>query len=83
MVLSSYNCYIVVVVHCIYHFFNTACRAAFGAAGQRCMALSVAIFVGESEAWLTDLVDKAKRLQVGPGHIQGVDIGPLISTQGK
>lgn len=47
------------------------------------MALSVAIFVGESESWLSDLVDKAKKLTVGPGHMQGVDVGPLISIQSK
>jgi acyl-CoA reductase-like NAD-dependent aldehyde dehydrogenase len=29
--------------------------AAFGAAGQRCMALSTAILVGETREWLTDL----------------------------
>ena len=31
--------------------------AAFGAAGQRCMALSVAIFVGSAKEWMPDLYD--------------------------
>jgi malonate-semialdehyde dehydrogenase (acetylating)/methylmalonate-semialdehyde dehydrogenase len=34
--------------------------AAFGAAGQRCMALSVAIFVGSAQKWMGDFVEKAK-----------------------
>ena len=40
--------------------------AAFGAAGQRCMALSVAIFVGESSKWLPELAEKAKSFKVRP-----------------
>lgn len=57
--------------------------AAFGAAGQRCMALSTAIFVGESQKWIPELVGLAKNLKVGPGHLPGVDLGPLISPQAK
>ena len=43
--------------------------AAFGAAGQRCMALTTAIFVGESKEWIPDLVAKAKELQVNEGNV--------------
>lgn len=57
--------------------------AAFGAAGQRCMALSTAIFVGDSQAWIPDLINLAKNLKVGPGHLPNVDLGPLISPQAK
>lgn len=57
--------------------------AAFGAAGQRCMALSTAIFVGESQDWIPELVDIAKNLKVGPGHLPDIDLGPLISPQAK
>lgn len=57
--------------------------AAFGAAGQRCMALSTAIFVGEAQNWIPELADLAKSLKVGPGHLPGVDLGPLISPQAK
>lgn len=53
--------------------------AAFGAAGQRCMAISVAILVGEARAWLPELVEKAKTLRVGAGSEPGSDLGPLIS----
>ena len=41
--------------------------AAFGAAGQRCMALSTAVFVGESKDWIPELVEKAKSLKVSAG----------------
>lgn len=56
--------------------------AAFGAAGQRCMALSVVILVGdleESKGWAQELVEEAKALKVGNGFEDGVDVGPLIS----
>jgi malonate-semialdehyde dehydrogenase (acetylating)/methylmalonate-semialdehyde dehydrogenase len=42
--------------------------AAFGAAGQRCMALSVAVFVGESKQWLPDLISMAKSLKLNAGR---------------
>jgi len=58
---------------------NNLVGAAFGAAGQRCMALSVVILVGEAQQWLPELVEKAKTLKVAPGNAQGADLGPLIS----
>ncbi|KAK0158361.1 hypothetical protein PV328_009373 [Microctonus aethiopoides] len=57
--------------------------AAFGAAGQRCMALSVAVFVGKSKEWIPELVDAAKRLKVNAGHVPDADLGPVISPQSK
>jgi len=62
---------------------NAIVGAAFGAAGQRCMALSVCIFVGESEEWIHDIVAKAKKLVVGPGVNNTTDVGPLISPESK
>lgn len=47
---------------------NSLVGAAFGAAGQRCMALSTAIFVGEAKEWIPDLVEKAKKLRVNAGQ---------------
>jgi len=32
------------------------------------MALSVVIFVGESKSWVNDIVEKAKKLKIGPGN---------------
>ena len=57
--------------------------AAFGAAGQRCMALSVAVLVGEARQWIPDLVARAQRLAVGDGTAAGIDVGPLISCAAK
>ncbi|KAK0163423.1 hypothetical protein PV327_007107 [Microctonus hyperodae] len=57
--------------------------AAFGAAGQRCMALSVAVFVGKSKEWISELVNAAKRLKVNAGHVPDADLGPVISPQSK
>lgn len=58
---------------------NALTGAAFGAAGQRCMALSVAVFVGESRSWIPELAERARKLKVAPGHFADADIGPMIS----
>jgi len=39
---------------------NALVGAAFGAAGQRCMALSTVIFVGSAKEWLPELVERSK-----------------------
>lgn len=62
---------------------NQLVGAAFGAAGQRCMALSTAVFVGESKNWISDLVDRAKKLKVSAGSEPGADLGPVISPEAK
>lgn len=62
---------------------NAVAGAAFGAAGQRCMALSVAIFVGESRKWIPELIERAKNLKVNGGFEEGTDLGPVISPQAK
>merc|ERR1712216_868454 len=51
--------------------------AAFGAAGQRCMALSVAVFVGDAKEWLPELVERAAKLKVACGFDEDADVGPL------
>ena len=65
------------------HALNAIAGAAFGAAGQRCMALSALVAVGESEKWVPELVEKAKALNVNGGFEKGADLGPLISPQSK
>lgn len=65
------------------HALNQLVGAAFGAAGQRCMALSTAIFVGDSKEWIPEFVERAKKLKVDAGHRPGADLGPLISPQAK
>jgi len=62
---------------------NALAGAAFGAAGQRCMALSVAILVGEARKWIPDLVEKARTLKVSAGTEPGTDVGPLISKAAR
>ena len=62
---------------------NALVGAAFGAAGQRCMAASTAVLVGEAAAWIPELVAKAKTLKVGAGHVAGTDVGPLISCAAR
>lgn len=62
---------------------NSIAGAAFGAAGQRCMALSVAVLVGEAQSLIPDLIERAKSLKVGHGFEQGTDLGPLISPTAK
>jgi len=58
---------------------NALVGAAFGAAGQRCMALSTAVFVGAAAEWIPEIAERAAALKVGPGHEDGVDVGPMIS----
>ncbi|EER09760.1 Methylmalonate-semialdehyde dehydrogenase, putative, partial [Perkinsus marinus ATCC 50983] len=58
---------------------NMVANAAFGAAGQRCMALSVPVFVGKAREWLPDLVERAKKFKVGHGLDATADFGPLVS----
>ena len=57
---------------------NQLVGAAFGAAGQRCMALTTAVFVGDTKEWIPELVEKVKKLKVNAGHVAGTDIGPGI-----
>ncbi|MGP4848743.1 aldehyde dehydrogenase family protein, partial [Marinobacter sp. 1Y8] len=61
---------------------NQLAGAAFGAAGQRCMALSVVVLVGESKQWVDEIVEKSAQLVVSAGK-DDKDLGPLISKQAK
>jgi malonate-semialdehyde dehydrogenase (acetylating) / methylmalonate-semialdehyde dehydrogenase len=57
--------------------------SAFGAAGQRCMAGSVAVLVGtaeEQERSLQTIVDAARDLKTGPGDDPATDVCPMISA---
>ncbi|KAH8667863.1 putative methylmalonate-semialdehyde dehydrogenase [Ilyonectria robusta] len=65
------------------NFIKSVVGAAFGAAGQRCMALSTVVFVGNTKDWLLELVESAKELQVNGGFEDGADLGPVISPQSK
>src|SRR5699024_7314813 len=60
---------------------NNIAGAAFGAAGQRCMALPVLVMVGESKSWVGDIIERAKSMKVSVGTDADADLGPLISPQ--
>lgn len=60
-------------------FINALNGAAFGAAGQRCMAISVLVTVGKSKEWIADIVADAQKLVVGSGFDSSSDLGPLIN----
>ncbi|HLU78414.1 MAG TPA: CoA-acylating methylmalonate-semialdehyde dehydrogenase [Burkholderiaceae bacterium] len=62
---------------------NQLVGAAFGAAGQRCMATSVAVFVGESREWIPDFIERAMKLKVNAGIDREADLGPLVSPQAR
>ncbi|XP_030943939.1 methylmalonate-semialdehyde dehydrogenase [acylating], mitochondrial [Quercus lobata] len=62
---------------------NALVAAGFGAAGQRCMALSTVVFVGGLKSWENKLVERAKALKVNAGTEPDADLGPVISKQAK
>jgi len=57
--------------------------AAYGSAGERCMAISVAVPVGEeaAETLRAKLVEAIKTLKVGPGLTVDVEMGPLVTGE--
>lgn len=57
--------------------------ASMGAAGQRCMALSAAVFVGGIGKYKDAILSKAKQLKVSAGHEPGTDVGPVITQESK
>ena len=62
---------------------NALVNAAFGASGQRCMALSTAVFVGESANWIQDLIPKAQSFKIGAGNEDGIDLSPVCYKELK
>jgi malonate-semialdehyde dehydrogenase (acetylating) / methylmalonate-semialdehyde dehydrogenase len=58
--------------------------SAFGCAGQRCLAVSVAVTIGEAQSRFRDAIaERAANLKVGNGLDDGVQMGPVISSQSK
>ena len=58
--------------------------SAFGCAGQRCLAASVAITVGDSRSTFTDqIAAAAKSRKTGYGGMTGIEMGPVISAESK
>ncbi|QSX38365.1 CoA-acylating methylmalonate-semialdehyde dehydrogenase [Shewanella sedimentimangrovi] len=62
---------------------NNLVGASVGAAGQRCMALSVAVFVGEAKEWIPELRDAIAKVRPGLWDDKEAGYGPLISPAAK
>jgi malonate-semialdehyde dehydrogenase (acetylating) / methylmalonate-semialdehyde dehydrogenase len=58
--------------------------AGFGSAGQRCMAISVAVAVGESgDALVDEVARRAREIKVGPGLDPTSEMGPVVTPQAR
>ena len=57
--------------------------AAYGSAGERCMAISAVVAVGDEtgDRVIAGLKERIARLKVGPGSTAGVDMGPVITAE--
>ncbi len=57
--------------------------AAFGSAGERCMALSVAVAIGDkvADALVKKMKPKIEALKIGPGTDPTVEMGPLVTKE--
>lgn len=61
---------------------DAAVSAAYGAAGERCMAISVVVAVGDAaEPLLAAIRERAARIKVGPGQDAANEMGPLITCE--
>jgi malonate-semialdehyde dehydrogenase (acetylating)/methylmalonate-semialdehyde dehydrogenase len=60
---------------------DAAVSAAYGAAGERCMAISVAVAVGSAGDALVDAIAaRLPKLRIGPGNDADSDMGPLVTA---
>jgi malonate-semialdehyde dehydrogenase (acetylating)/methylmalonate-semialdehyde dehydrogenase len=58
--------------------------AGYGSAGQRCMAISAVVAVGEAgDALVARLREKAEEVQVGPGRDPNSEMGPVVTPQAR
>lgn len=58
--------------------------AAFGSAGERCMAVSAAVAVGHAADGLAQRLDRTTRaIRVGPGDDPASDMGPLVTAEAR
>jgi malonate-semialdehyde dehydrogenase (acetylating)/methylmalonate-semialdehyde dehydrogenase len=61
---------------------DSAVNAAFGSAGQRCMAISVVVAVGDAAERLVALVrERMRAIHVGDGMRPNIDMGPLVTRE--
>lgn len=62
---------------------NNLVGASCGAAGQRCMAISVAVLVGEAKAWADDIKNAIAKIRPGVWNDPEAAYGPIISEKAK
>ena len=63
---------------------NATTESAFGCAGQRCLAASLALTVGDARNWFTEAIaDTATDRVVGNGLAEGVEMGPVITAESQ
>jgi malonate-semialdehyde dehydrogenase (acetylating)/methylmalonate-semialdehyde dehydrogenase len=57
--------------------------AGYGSAGQRCMAVSVAVAVGDqtADSLVENLVPRIQELKIGPGADPDIEMGPVVTEQ--
>ena len=61
---------------------DAAVSAAYGSAGERCMAISIVVAVGDVADPLIDAIrERMQKIKVGPGLEQGNEMGPLITKE--
>jgi malonate-semialdehyde dehydrogenase (acetylating)/methylmalonate-semialdehyde dehydrogenase len=61
---------------------DAAVSAAYGSAGERCMAISQVVAVGEvAELLIAAISERIPRLKVGPGLEPGTEMGPLVTQE--
>ncbi len=63
---------------------NQITAAGYGSAGQRCMAISAVVVVGEAgDALVARLREKAREVKVGPGREKASDMGPVVTPEAR
>src|SRR6185437_14267685 len=63
---------------------NHITAAGYGSAGQRCMAISAVVAVGEAgDALVARLKEKAEEVKVGPGRDQASEMGPVVTPEAR
>ena len=63
---------------------DSAVSAGYGAAGERCMAISVVVTVGDAaDALIPKIEERIADLKVAPGFDEGSEMGPLITKEAK
>jgi malonate-semialdehyde dehydrogenase (acetylating)/methylmalonate-semialdehyde dehydrogenase len=61
---------------------DAAVSAAYGSAGERCMAISVVVAVGDvADPLIAAIRERMLKIKVGPGHEPGTEMGPLITRE--